>query len=81
MPRSTAHRKISAHPAADGMANSLCFEHRLTSVLDYGCGKGCFIAALPPGRRYTIEEYDPAIPGKDSLPQSVDLVVCDLLYA
>jgi len=42
------------------------------SILDYGCGKGTLADALP----FPIWEYDPAIPGKDSVPRAADLVVC-----
>ncbi len=49
-----------------------------TSVLDYGCGQGSMAVALRavgvPGLR--VDEYDPAIPGKDRLPVFADLVVC-----
>jgi 2-polyprenyl-3-methyl-5-hydroxy-6-metoxy-1,4-benzoquinol methylase len=41
-------------------------------VLDYGCGKG-FLGALLP---FPIQEYDPAVVGKDSSPDPADLVVC-----
>lgn len=43
------------------------------SVLDYGCGKGGLKRALP---GLDIREYDPAIPGKDKLPEPADLVLC-----
>lgn len=42
------------------------------SIMDYGCGKGSLAANLP----FPIWEYDPAIPGKDSVPRPADLVVC-----
>lgn len=42
------------------------------SILDYGCGKGTLAASLS----FPIWEYDPAIPGKDSVPRAADLVVC-----
>lgn len=42
------------------------------TVLDYGCGKGALAKALD----FPIWEYDPAIPGKDGVPQPADLVVC-----
>jgi SAM-dependent methyltransferase len=48
------------------------------SVLDYGCGGGTLVATLKD--RYLtgvrLDEYDPARPGKDSLPAFADLVVC-----
>ena len=43
------------------------------TVLDYGCGKGSLSSALP---NLNISEYDPAIPGKNSVPTCADLVVC-----
>jgi 2-polyprenyl-3-methyl-5-hydroxy-6-metoxy-1,4-benzoquinol methylase len=42
-------------------------------ILDYGCGKGSLAISLP---QYNWIEYDPAIPGKDRLPTSADMVVC-----
>jgi len=57
---------------------ALVAEHGFTSVLDYGCGQGRLALAL---RSLTpsvvrIDEYDPAIPGKDGHPHFADLVVC-----
>jgi hypothetical protein len=58
------------------------------SILDYGCGKGMLKHALdsveiPPEARnadgtalFVVEEYDPAIPGKQTKPVHSDLVVC-----
>ncbi len=48
--------------------NDLC----VTSILDYGCGKGKLKEALGD----IVREYDPAIPGKDGEPEPADLVVC-----
>ena len=47
----------------------------VNSVLDYGCGKGVLKKYL---KRFkgTIQEYDPAIPGKDIEPMSADIVIC-----
>lgn len=49
-----------------------------TSVLDYGCGQGSLKVELKkhlsPAVR--IDEYDPAIAGKDGIPEFADLVVC-----
>lgn len=42
------------------------------TVLDYGCGKGTFAAAVD----FPVIEYDPCIPGKDSPPAAADMVVC-----
>lgn len=44
----------------------------LETILDYGSGKGTLGKALS----FPIQEYDPAIPGKDSLPLPADLVIC-----
>lgn len=43
------------------------------TLLDYGCGKGALADALPEIR---IAEYDPAVPGKDTLPEPADMVAC-----
>lgn len=42
------------------------------NVLDYGAGKSTLARAMP----YHIDEYDPAIPGKDESPKPADLVTC-----
>ena len=42
------------------------------SILDYGCGQG----TLKKNMAFPVQEYDPAIKGKDSLPRPADLVVC-----
>lgn len=49
-----------------------------SSVLDYGCGEGRLKAALKPlcDVSVRIDEYDPAVPGKDGMPSFADLVVC-----
>ena len=56
----------------------LVAEHGYTSVLDYGCGQGALMAALrgmvPSVVR--LEDYDPAIAGKDGHPGFADLVTC-----
>jgi len=48
------------------------------SILDYGCGQGRLVASLKLmlSPLYRLDEYDPAIPGKDHLPAFADLVVC-----
>ena len=43
-----------------------------TNVLDYGCGKGTLGKSLS----FPIQEYDPAIEGKDATPRPTDIVVC-----
>lgn len=62
---------------AGGVAN-LITDLRATSVLDYGCGQGALIKALRPivSGAVRLDEYDPAIPGKDGPPEFADLVVC-----
>jgi hypothetical protein len=45
---------------------------RPASILDYGCGQGALGRAL--GR--PIQEYDPAVAGKQAKPIAADLVVC-----
>lgn len=58
----------------------LMLRGRYWSVLDYGCGQGSLVAALKSGsvrlRGVRFDEYDPAIPGKDSPPTFADLVIC-----
>lgn len=47
------------------------------SVLDYGCGQGSlreWVMRAEPCADF--REYDPAIPGRDALPEPADLVVC-----
>lgn len=48
--------------------------HRITGILDYGCGLGTLKKQYP--ERIPIEEYDPSIPEKSSLPKPRDLLVC-----
>jgi hypothetical protein len=68
---------------------SLVWVHGCASVLDYGCGEGSLITYLQavnredqmrckdfPPRCRDFREYDPAIDGKDALPDPADLVVC-----
>ena len=54
---------------------SLVRNMRMDSVLDYGCGKGALGVALR-AKGITCREYDPAIPGKDMLPEAADMVAC-----
>jgi hypothetical protein len=51
---------------------TLIKEMNIASVLDYGCGKGELKKALGE----IVQEYDPAIPGKDGEPKPVQLVIC-----
>lgn len=46
---------------------------RTESILDYGCGQQTLQQALP---MFTIDGYDPAIPGLDAEPEPHDVVVC-----
>jgi hypothetical protein len=52
------------------------------TVLDYGCGKSTLRQALQNFENGTVaadgnwQDYDPCIPGKDTLPNPADLVVC-----
>src|SRR6266576_3305387 len=58
-----------------------CFAHivaetarllKTKSILDYGCGKRTLQAKLG----FSIQNYDPALPGLDTKPLSEDIVVC-----
>jgi len=62
---------------ANGVAD-LVAKHGCYSVLDYGCGEGSLKKSLRPllPMVVRIDEYDPAIAGKDSKPEFADLVVC-----
>jgi hypothetical protein len=56
---------------------------KIQSMLDYGCGRGTiknFYQQHSLFNSVTINEYDPAVPGKDTLPESADMVsVIDVL--
>ena len=51
----------------------ICATYGAQSVLDYGCGKGLLKQSLG---WQNMQEYDPAIEGKDKTPEPADLVVC-----
>lgn len=61
-----------------GIVLQIAKEYAATSILDYGCGQGTLAKALraQPLGAIRIDEYDPAIPGKDGRPGFADLVVC-----
>lgn len=48
-----------------------------SSILDYGCGQGTLAKTLRDmGYDGDIREYDPCIPGKETLPEPATIVVC-----
>lgn len=57
-------------------AKNLVVGNGYTEVLDYGCGKGKLKIELADLDGVTVQEYDPAIEGKDGEPQPADFVVC-----
>jgi 2-polyprenyl-3-methyl-5-hydroxy-6-metoxy-1,4-benzoquinol methylase len=61
-----------------GIVLQIAIEYQATSILDYGCGRGSLAQALrvQPLGAIRVDEYDPAIRGKDSRPSFADLVVC-----
>jgi 2-polyprenyl-3-methyl-5-hydroxy-6-metoxy-1,4-benzoquinol methylase len=61
-----------------GVVLQIAIEYQATSILDYGCGQGTLAKALraQPLGAIRVDEYDPAIPGKDGRPSFADLVVC-----
>jgi len=61
-----------------GVVMQVAAAHQCTSILDYGCGEGALARALRsmPLGAIRIDEYDPAIKGKDMAPEFADLVVC-----
>lgn len=53
-------------------AVSMCRQYGCKTILDYGCGKGALKKSL---MAWDVQEYDPAIPGKNHAAPA-DLVVC-----
>jgi hypothetical protein len=83
----TLQRELHARPKGYGGKGSkwapavarLAEDLGCSSILDYGCGQGSLVAALwsiVPDAVIRLDEYDPAIPGKDGPPSIADLVVC-----
>lgn len=65
-----------------GIVFQIAGTYGCTSILDYGCGQGTLIKALRsyPLGPIRLDEYDPAVAGKDALPVFADLVnVTDVL--
>jgi hypothetical protein len=54
------------------IAKDLITKTKGQSLLDYGCGKGYLGKALD----FPVWEYDPAVPGKETLPRPADVVIC-----
>lgn len=79
-------RQLHAHPRGyggrgdkwAGIVLQLALQYGATSILDYGCGEGSLARVLRSQDlgAIRVDEYDPAIPGKDSLPSFADLVNC-----
>ena len=80
---SDAYRQLNRHLHDQGSygrkgdkwaerVKGLIEERQPATVLDYGCGQGALGRALD----RPIAEYDPAISGKDMMPEPADLVVC-----
>jgi hypothetical protein len=61
-----------------GVVLQVALKYRATSILDYGCGQGSLARVLRSQDlgAIRVDEYDPAIPGKDGMPEFADLVVC-----
>lgn len=64
-----------------GIVLQVALKYGATSILDYGAGQGSLARVLrAQPLAITVDEYDPAIPGKDGLPEPADLVnVTDVL--
>jgi hypothetical protein len=65
-----------------GVILQVALKYHCTSILDYGCGQGSLARVLrsQPLGAIRVDEYDPAIPGKDGSPEFADLVnVTDVL--
>jgi len=54
----------------------LATSHGVSSILDYGCGKGALKTAISGSLAAIVSEYDPAISGKQDIPVLADMVVC-----
>jgi 2-polyprenyl-3-methyl-5-hydroxy-6-metoxy-1,4-benzoquinol methylase len=55
----------------------MCVSTKSLSVLDYGCGRGTLKKKLKDiADVLMVNEYDPAIKGKDAPPKPADFVVC-----
>jgi len=59
-----------------GVVLQVAMAYGATSILDYGCGQGSLARVLRSSPWSSITEYDPAIPGKDAMPEPAELVVC-----
>lgn len=76
--------QMHAHPRGYGQRGdhwaptviALAKKYDVGSILDYGCGAGSLGRALRETGLFSVREYDPAIPGKDSPPFFADMVVC-----
>ena len=65
-----------------GVVLQVALKYHCSSILDYGCGQGTLAKVLrsQPLGIIRVDEYDPAIPGKDGPPEFADLVnVTDVL--
>lgn len=66
----------------EARVTNLALNAECRTVLDYGCGQGSLGASLQRTNDFCLDwkmeirEYDPAISGKDALPEPADLVVC-----
>jgi 2-polyprenyl-3-methyl-5-hydroxy-6-metoxy-1,4-benzoquinol methylase len=80
-------KQLHARPAGYGgkgakwadVVLGLARELDATSILDYGCGQGTLASAVrdrDDSGVIRVDEYDPAIKGKDHLPGFADLVTC-----
>jgi len=56
-----------------GGVSNLAIKTKSITLLDYGCGKG--LMKIQSG--LIMDEYDPAIPGKETIPkEKYDMVIC-----
>lgn len=60
-----------------GVVLQVAMAYEASSILDYGSGGGSLKRALSGhSSLIRIDEYDPAIPGKDGPPDFADMIVC-----
>ena len=55
-----------------GVVTALCALYETRDVLDYGCG----IGRLQDELKFTIQQYDPAMPQRAARPVPADIIFC-----
>jgi len=58
------------------MVTKLINRSGVTSMLDYGCGKGRLSESIQPDHEIQVHQYDPGREGLDAIPDSQPFVTC-----